>query len=96
MLLILLLPNFVCSEVVTLTRDNWFQHIAGTHDWYVMFSQSGCPHCKRLEPLWVALEQQLAADGAAVRVGQVNVSADNGIALTFGVRASGVPTGGQT
>lgn len=90
-LLTLLLPHLICAEVVTLTRENWFHHIAGAQDWYIMFSQYGCPHCARLEPMWLALEQQLTADGAAVRVGKVNVSADNGIALTFGVRAAGVP-----
>jgi len=80
----LLLP--AAAEVVGLNRANWFEHVSGLHDWYIVFSQQGCPHCERLAPMWTVLEQQLAGEGAGVRLGKVDVSQDNGIALTFGVR----------
>jgi hypothetical protein len=84
-LLLPLLAVLASGKVVELHRGNW--RVPGQTDWFIMFTQQGCSHCERFVPMWAAMEQELSVAGAAVRVGRVDSTENNGIAISFGVRA---------
>ncbi|CAN0331702.1 unnamed protein product [Lampetra planeri] len=58
--------------------------------WLVDFYAPWCGHCKKLEPVWNEVAQEMKASGSPVRVGKLDATAHSGIATEYGVR--GYPT----
>lgn len=90
--LLLSLSHFVSGEVIDLDSKN-FEHLtqastgATTGDWLVKFYASWCGHCKKLEPIYEKVAEQL--DGE-INVARVNVPANRELGTRFGIK--GFPT----
>ncbi|CAM9569872.1 unnamed protein product [Phaeothamnion confervicola] len=80
------------AEVVILGTAN-FEHLtqaatgATTGDWFIEFYAPWCGHCKRLEPTWKELANELSTE---VNVAKVDVTANRPLGTRFGIR--GFPT----
>jgi thiol-disulfide isomerase/thioredoxin len=77
------------ASVVELTADN-FDAMTSTGDWLIEFYAPWCSHCNALRPDFEKAARQLAAQGAAVRVGRVDAPEWRSLQFRFGV--AGYPT----
>ncbi|XP_040841036.1 protein disulfide-isomerase TMX3 isoform X1 [Ochotona curzoniae] len=58
--------------------------------WLVDFYAPWCGHCKKLEPIWNEVGQEMRSIGSPVKVGKMDATSYSSIASEFGVR--GYPT----
>ena len=77
------------ASVVELTADN-FDAMTATGDWLIEFYAPWCSHCNALRPDLEKAARQLAAQGAAVRIGRVDAPEWRSLQFRFGV--GGYPT----
>jgi len=84
LLLLLLAAAPARASVVELTADN-FDAMTATGDWLIEFYAPWCSHCNALRPDLEKAARQLAAQGAAVRVGRVDAPEWRSLQFRFGV-----------
>lgn len=72
---------------VQLTTANFDSHIK-FGDWFVKFYAPWCGHCKRLDPTWNDLAEEVA--GTHRHVGKVDCTIEQGLCERYGVK--GYPT----
>jgi protein disulfide-isomerase-like protein len=96
-LLIYLLHSLTSAEVVELTNDTFEQLTQAstgqtTGKWMVKFYATWCGHCKKLEPVWVALDTALTENHSdkGINVAKVDAIKNRDTAIRFQVK--GYPT----
>merc|ERR1711871_1244742 len=76
------------NAVVQLDDDNFEEQVMDSNDmWMVAFTAPWCGHCKNLMPHWEKASGELKGK---VHVGQVDATANQGLASQYGVQ--GYPT----
>uniref|UniRef100_A0A8D8S558 Protein disulfide-isomerase TMX3 n=1 Tax=Cacopsylla melanoneura TaxID=428564 RepID=A0A8D8S558_9HEMI len=72
------------SKVVELS-DRFIDIINEESSWLIMFYAPWCAHCKRLEPIWAHVAQNLARV-SSIRVGKLDCTVHSNTCRKFGVR----------
>ncbi|KAM5157447.1 protein disulfide-isomerase TMX3 [Mantella aurantiaca] len=70
--------------------DETFKETRQDDIWLVDFYAPWCGHCKKLEPVWNEVGNEMRSSGSPVRVGKMDATVHSSIASEFGVR--GFPT----
>ncbi|XP_075903607.1 protein disulfide-isomerase TMX3 [Nelusetta ayraudi] len=90
--LFLVAAALLCSAVLAFVEDldETFKDTRVNDIWLVDFYAPWCGYCKKLEPIWYEVGDELKSSGSPVRVGKMDATAYSGMASEFGVR--GYPT----
>lgn len=89
-LFLFLATDSTCSRVYELSDKFLELYQKDSRPWLVKFYAPWCYHCKQLEPVYVQVAQQLAADGSHVVVGRVDCTRWTAVSNAFPIR--GFPT----
>jgi len=95
-LLVSLLLSRASGEVIELSNDT-FEHLTQastgqtTGKWMVKFYATWCGHCKKLEPVWVALDTELKENHSEFGINVANVDAIKNYDLAKRFHVQGYP-----
>jgi len=79
----------VHGDVITLTSDNFYDHVDGSSNILVEFYAPWCGHCKNLAPEW-KIAGETFQEGDDIKIAAMDATEASEIAQKFGV--SGYPT----